>query len=159
MTRPKTPPEPRRSAALSNSQLGLIYYIVKFSLNSLEVRGHPFEGCLYISIISIMWCPQGGWSASLFIAYKSIPTLLDRRCGNNSSTVCFVGLLYINLGLFQSSLIWAHSREQLGAPLLGLYHAIWASSHVNGPCLGVGPISGNSSFFVKLIFFQSGLRI
>jgi hypothetical protein len=46
----KTPPEPKRSAALPNSQLELIYYIGKFSLNSLEVRGHPFEGCLYISI-------------------------------------------------------------------------------------------------------------
>ena len=57
MTPLKTSPEPRRSATLPNSQLELIYYIEKFSLNSLEVRGYPFEGCLYISII---WCPQGG---------------------------------------------------------------------------------------------------
>jgi len=53
----KTPPEPKRSAALPNSQLELIYYIGKLSLNSLEVGGHPFEGRLYISI---MWCPHGG---------------------------------------------------------------------------------------------------
>ena len=54
MSPPKTPLEPGRSPALPNSQLELIYYIRKFSLNSLEVRGHPFEGRLYISII---WCP------------------------------------------------------------------------------------------------------
>jgi len=57
MTPLKTPLEPGRSAALPNSQLYLIYYIGKFSLNSLEVRGHPFKGRLYISI---MWCLQGG---------------------------------------------------------------------------------------------------
>jgi len=57
MTPPKTPPEPGHSAALPNSQLELIYYIGKISLNSLEVRGHPFEGRLYISI---MWCPMEG---------------------------------------------------------------------------------------------------
>ena len=54
MTPPKTLLEPGHSATLPNSQLELIYYIGKFSLNYLEVRGHPFEGCLYISI---MWCP------------------------------------------------------------------------------------------------------
>jgi len=57
MTPPKTPPEPGRNAALPNSQLELIYYIGKSSPNSLEVRGHPFKGRLYISK---MWCPQGG---------------------------------------------------------------------------------------------------
>jgi len=56
MTPSKTPPEPRRSAALPNYQLELIYYIEMSSPNSLEVRGHPFEGRLYISII--IWCPQ-----------------------------------------------------------------------------------------------------
>ena len=54
MTPSKTPPEPGRSAALPNYQLELIYYIGKSSPNSLEVRGHPFEGRLYISL---MWCP------------------------------------------------------------------------------------------------------
>jgi len=65
MTPPKTPPEPGLSAAIPNSQLELIYYIGMSSPNSLEVRGYPFEGHLYISII---WCPLGGGSASLFIA-------------------------------------------------------------------------------------------
>jgi len=51
MTPLKTPPEPERSAALPNYQLELIYYIGESSPNSLEVRGYPFEGRLYISIM------------------------------------------------------------------------------------------------------------
>ena len=57
---------PERSAALPNSQLELIYYIEMSRPNSVEVRGHPFEGRLYNSII--MWCPQIWGSTSLFIA-------------------------------------------------------------------------------------------
>ena len=64
MTPPKTPLEPERSAALPNFQLELIFYIGKFSLNSLKVRGYPFEGRLYISII---WYLREGGSASLFL--------------------------------------------------------------------------------------------
>ena len=47
---------------------------------------------------------------------------------------------YTSTWAFQSSLMWAHSREQLGAPLLGLYHAIWASSHVMGLAWAWGPL-------------------